>query len=64
LRIIGIKKESGLFKNCNFGDRHENLNVERIHVKEYFENTVHIEGMTDEQITIFMTLTPIWKILV
>jgi hypothetical protein len=49
------KKDICMFKNCSFDERHIGLNIERVHVKEYFENTLHIEDMTEEQITIFLT---------
>jgi hypothetical protein len=58
------KKGTCLFKNCNFGERHNSLNIERLHVKEYFENTLHLEDITEEQITIFLALNSIWKLLI
>jgi hypothetical protein len=35
-----------------------------MHVKEYFENILHFEDITEEQVTIFLVLSPIWKLLI
>jgi hypothetical protein len=32
------KKGTCIFKNCEFGEIHNSLNADRLHVKEYFEN--------------------------
>jgi hypothetical protein len=57
-------KGKRFFKNCCFGKRHESLNMERIYVKKYFENVLNMKEISEELITIFLALLPIWKLLI
>jgi hypothetical protein len=66
LKISNYWKLKGtcIIERCEFGNKHDSLNSEREHVKEYFENVLNMKYMSHEQVTIFLALSPVWKMII